>query len=187
MAMTEMEKEFHIARALAIDAYARFEGSLLFLYSHLLGTPIDYAGVTFYKINNAPARLQIIERLLKKRQGTTYKKFWDSLNGRFRTLDDTRNHVVHWKAIRPQKPTGEVTDILLIPPNFLDKDENTPKLVRKELEDFSVTCDSYCHVLSMFYIWLNNPERHDDASRDIFQESVPPDPIPTTHPLYRNY
>ena len=47
---------FFIARAEAIDHYARYEQIIGRIFAHLLGTPLDYAGVVFFKLNNAPSK-----------------------------------------------------------------------------------------------------------------------------------
>jgi hypothetical protein len=186
-----MTTAFFIARALAINDYARYEVALLFLYSHLMKTPIDYAGVAFYKLNNARARLEILERLLRKRYENKHAKFWESLGGRFGRLDSDRNHVVHWvvvPTINLQRPSDGVVDIRLLPPNVMDfspNDPNIPNFTTEKFKVFSNSCDSYITILNLFCKALKEPETH-TALLDICQQPVP-DPIPDAHPLSQNY
>jgi hypothetical protein len=182
--MNELVQRFHIARGKAIDYYAQYEVSLGLVFSKLMDVPPDFAGVPFFKINNAPARIQIVDRLLHKRHGSKYNAFWNSLSGPLRDLDTYRNQVVHWlmlthldTAKRPQ-----MTHITLTPPNIYDRRDGVTDLTIDDINQFAAKAKFYGQVLGMFHVFLLNPENVKPAWRDIFHQPVVYPP-PDTHPL----
>jgi hypothetical protein len=122
----EDDRLFLLARGRAIEAYAIYEQSLARLYAELLGVSLDYAGITFFRINNARARLAIIERLIHKRHGSQYSKFWNSLRRLLRGLDERRNQIVHWTSVDEISDAGRLHT--LAAPNFLDSFEQKVKV-----------------------------------------------------------
>lgn len=180
--MNEMTKNFFIARAKAINDYAHYETALLFLFSHFLGAAIDYAGIPFFQLNNAHARIIILDKLLKKKYGNTYNKFWDSLGGTLRELDVERNHIVHWVTQATIKD-GKVVDIGLIAPNVLDWRPGHPRIDLDRLNAFMEQCAFFSQLLAKFWSLLHG-QKLPDAWRDIFQQPVVYPP-PESHPLYK--
>lgn len=189
-----VDLNFQLTRGRAIQSYTTVELSLAMLFSCLMGVPQDYAGVSFFKINNARARLSILERLLKKRHGAAYNIFWNALEKELNTLDSTRNKVVHWAEVAnlEGQPDGAVSKtVKLAPPNFWDRTENTPELAMNDLLDFILKCDFFSRLLNMFFITLSGQlekmakdEKYKTTWRGIFQRPITYPP-PDSHPLYR--
>lgn len=184
--MSELIQQFHAARGKAINYYAQYEVSLGLVFAKLLDVQPDFAGVPFFKINNAPARIQIIERLLRKRHGSTYNAFWNSLTGPLRRLDEERNHVVHWLMVTrlDLSKQPQITGAILTPPNIFDRTEGTKDLTINDINEFSVKCEFYNAVIGMFNAHLLMAENIPPAWRDIFQQPVVYPP-PNTHPLFQ--
>jgi hypothetical protein len=155
----------NIARAEAIDGYARYEQILGNIFAHLLATPIDYAGVVFFKINNAPTRIQIIDRLLRKRYGKAYNAFFDSIDEYLRKLDIQRNHIVHGTVLYYSEGhliDGKIirrNDIRLTPPNIFDRTEGTVDITYDDLYKFCDKCDFFRDLLSKFTLYSLPPIR----------------------------
>jgi hypothetical protein len=125
----QLENALYIARSRAIDAYSRIEQSLSMLLSYLLGTSMDLAAIVFFRITNANSRNAIIEDLLAKRHGETYKAYWDGIPGThnkrglftwLRQLDADRNKIVHWAVVNNVAIEGETakSTLSLRKPNF---------------------------------------------------------------------
>lgn len=119
--------KLQIARAAAIEAYARFEQSLSIFLCDLLGTTMPKASAVFYKITNASGRNKIFENLIKIEYGNKYRIYWHGegkpggKHGLFKLiyqLDDTRNEIIHWTASRILT-TSELNKEIetLVPPN----------------------------------------------------------------------
>ena len=187
--MSELGKTFHIVRSKAIDEYASYEKSLFYLFAHLLGVQFDYAGVPFFRLNNAPTRLIILEKLLRKRHGDKYITFWNSLAKILRPFDDERNRVVHW-SVHVQLNVGrgsEVIGIWLAPPDFWDRmSDPTATLTLDGLGEFIAKCDFFSRLISVFFVVLRGDTNIPAAWPGIFQQPLiyPP---PDTHPLSLNY
>jgi hypothetical protein len=64
-----------VLRAGSIEGYANVEQALCHLFASLMGTPMDKAGVVFFRITNSHSRNTIIERLLKKVHNNQYDTF----------------------------------------------------------------------------------------------------------------
>lgn len=177
-ARRDIKAAFFIARAEAIDSYARYEQIIGKLFAHLLGTPLDYAGVVFFKINNAPTRIQIIDRLLKKRYGKSYNAFFDSIDEELRKLDIQRNHIVHGTVLyhsEGQLVDGKIirrNDIRLTPPNIFDRTTGTVDITYDDLYKFCDKCDFFRDLLSKFHTLLTAPDTLPTASHDIFRQEV---------------
>src|SRR5258708_4463817 len=189
-----VDLQFQLTRGRAIQSYTTVELSLAMLFSQLMGVPQDYAGVSFFRINNARARLGILERLLKKRHSSNYNLFWNSLRKELRILDDERNNVVHWAEIAhiDGQPDGTTRKtIKLAPPNFWDRTENTPELELTNLLDFILKCDFFARLVNMFFITLSGQmeqlardEQYKTTWLGIFQQPIIYPPL-HSHPLYR--
>lgn len=179
----DLSKEFFIARAAAIRTYASYEISLVTLFGYLMGIQPDYAGIPFFKINNARARNSIIEKLLKKRHGNTYNIFWNSLAKLLNAIDTTRNQIVHWPinvtidASQSSKPKK----LALVPPNFWDSSENTPEMTVNDLYDFIVKCDFVSRSINTFYMTISG---RFDTWRDIYLQPITYPPL-DNHPLFQ--
>jgi len=153
----EQGLQFLLARGRAIESYALYEQSLANLYASLMGVSQDYAGVTFFRINNARARLAIIGRLIRKRHGDQYNIFWNSLEKQLRAIDQRRNQIVHWTSIEEMgadehgTPTRTST---LGPPNVWDQldNPNRTRIVIRDLYDFIVEADFISRLLNMFFM-----------------------------------
>jgi hypothetical protein len=184
----EPKRQFFLARACAIEAYALVENSLVSLYAHLMGVPADVAGVSFFRINNSRARLAILERLLKKKHGATHNFFWNSLvKNHLRPLDDLRNQVVHWIVMTNLEYNDQEVRIgghTLHPPNYWDRTENTPNMSEEELYDFSLKSYFLFRLVAEFVRFLAGREQMPPAWQQIFQQPVAYPP-PDIHPLAR--
>jgi hypothetical protein len=173
---------FFITRASAIATYASVEQSLADLFSYLLGTPPDYSGVPFFRINNARARNDILERLLKKRHGPKHNLFWNCLVKYLREVDAIRNQIVHWGMLGVyNRKDGTLIRIRLIPPNYWDRDANTPKLTKEDIEAFSEKCAFLIRALDLLRD-VASGKTQDRASLDICRQPITYPP-PGNHPL----
>jgi len=182
----EVERAFAIARATAIAWYTHIEKSLASFFAHLMGVSEDYAGVSFFRINNARARNAMLERLLKKRHGGTYNIFWNSLVKQLQALDETRNQIVHWTTVTHMSDKGRDA-VTLIPPNHWDRDwgnPGAPEITVEHLYEFILKCDFYSRMFNIFTWTLSGQREVDPTWQQIFQQPViyPP---PNSHPLYR--
>jgi hypothetical protein len=193
----EEGKAFLLARGGAIGAYALVEQELFALFSHLMNVPMDYAGVPFFRINNARARNAILSRLLRKRHGSAYNIFFNSLiTSHLQQMDEKRNQIVHWAIWLNvvESPNGEQKlHSSLNPPNYWDWAEGSPKIYINEIYDFIVKCDFLSHLINMFGAtisgqWEKTQVQGGGASeatwREIFRQPVTYPP-PCNHPLYR--
>lgn len=182
------ETDLHLARGRAIEIYARIEIALAMLFSHLMRVTADFAGVSFFRINNARARIAILERLMKKRYGGQYNLFWNSLAKQLQEIDGARNNIVHWAQICEvrQLDGGESQDTYyLSPPNYWDYDAGTPRVDLSDIYDFVLKCAFFSSLVLRFVGGLNFPEQAVKPPwPEIFQQPITYPP-PETHPLYR--
>lgn len=169
------------ARGFAVADYAYHEEALCHLFAYLMGVPLSMAGIPFFRLNNARARLDIIDRLLKKKCGTTYRTFWTSVKAQLKQLDEQRNKIVHWTTVVTHH---DVPVVSLVPPNHWDADENTPSLLEADLIEFASRCRFYCNVLSYFLYHLEGQSFVTPDWAAVFQREVVYPP-PTGHPLHR--
>jgi hypothetical protein len=177
---------FVLARSIAVSSYQTLEQSMVLLFSHLLGTPIDYAGVPFFRINNARARDAILERLLKKRYGSQYNIFWNSIVKDLRSINERRNAIVHW-AVSVELYRNDQSELMvkqhaLIAPNYWDRNENSLAITIDDMFDFIARCDFYSRLLSIFTLTIGGQIPWQPPWRDIFQQPVVYPP-PDSHPL----
>jgi len=185
-----VEVLFSIARGSAIDWYARYEQSLLRLFATLLGAELGYANIIFFRMNNARARLSIIEKFLKKRHGDEFNFFWNSAQTKLSMLDDKRNHIVHWAQAVYMNETG-VYKVNLIPPHYWDNLENLPQVTIDEIYVFIEQCNFYMPLITKFEQFISREKNVFFDSQDelqtwqgIFRQPITYPP-PNNHPLYR--
>lgn len=182
----ETHLTFMITRASAIEQYAMIEQVLVALCAYLMGISVDIAGIPFFKMNNARARLAMVERLLKKKHGNAYNIFWNSLVKHLRPIDERRNQIVHW--ITEQTATSnKERQCCLVSPNYWDRTEDSEKIYLDDLYDFILKCFFYFRLIQHFN-WLisGSPKKIHPAWPEICQQPIiyPP---PDTHPLYRKW
>lgn len=142
-------------RGRAIDNYAQLEQSLCALLAYLAGTSRDVAAVIFFKITNARARNDILDKLVRKKHGTTYALWWNSFIKDVGLIDRWRNEVVHWHSITDLDNAADdfekaVTGVSLEPPNFWDSEENGPKHTVETLTEFCFDCDYLARSCNVF-------------------------------------
>jgi hypothetical protein len=180
--MDKLITELFIARAKAINYYANYEAVLAILFAQLMEVPIDYAGVPFFKIQSAPARLDIIQRLIEKRHGHTHKKFWESLQGKLRVLDADRNHLVHWVVLTHVGTSHKICKVTLTEPNVMDRKANTNDKTVEWINEFSARCKFFNGLIGAFNKFITKKESVPDAWHDIFLQQVDYPPK-DSHPL----
>ena len=141
------------ARGFAITQYAYYEEALACLFAELIGLTPAIAGIPFFKINNARSRAAIMERLLKKKYGSKYSVFWNSLAKELQKLDNQRNNVVHWTMMITHfaEPVAS-----LVPPNYWDEDKNTPSLLLADLVKFADKCNFFVSTICAFTYTLQD-------------------------------
>ncbi|HEV2973046.1 MAG TPA: hypothetical protein VGY55_23975 [Pirellulales bacterium] len=177
---------FHAVRGLAIQSHASLEQSLCSLLATFGDIREDVASVIFFKISNARARDDILEKLLKKKYGEKHAVFWHSvkiLNGQ---VTQVRNEIVHWNVVNCVGDNGQ--ELRLMPPAFWDVNPNSPYKTIADLNDFRVKCGFMGRLCNMFRFFLMpdrppvwTPEQLQTWT-DIFRQAVAYPP-PDTHPL----
>jgi hypothetical protein len=187
-----------MARAAAIERYASVEQSLCMLFSTLLETKLDKAGVVFFRLTNTHSRNIIIDQLLNKQFGDKFRTYWHGQNNKsglitlIRQLDSRRNEIVHWHVANEIHADGAtVTSTLkLVPPNFWSTTPETPSILVGHLLEFSKKADFVQRSISMFCVMATSivPDISADERAPwlrIFEQpcSYPP---PDTHPLAQN-
>jgi hypothetical protein len=188
--------KLQLARAEAIEAYARFESCLSILFGFLLGTPSLKSSVIFYKITNANNRNQIIESLIKIEHGDKYKVYWHGeaksggKSGLFKLiyqLDQTRNEIIHWTVHRTIATTELNAQIeKLVPPNSF-RFQNVGKAISiAELNNFIAKANFVSGSVLNFAINTAKGIQVHGSARDpwlpILQQPVTYPP-PSDHPL----
>lgn len=136
--------EFWAVRGKAIQAYANIEQSLCQVFASLSGTPLDVAGIIFFKIVNAGTLYGILEKLQRKKHGATYSLFWNSFLKTMRhDISEMRNQIVHWNAVNVIGDTG-YTGLVLRQPNLWDLGPNSPPpITTAGMQEFIVKCDFF--------------------------------------------
>lgn len=180
----ETHQTFMVARASAIEHYANIEQVLASLCAYLMGVTVDIAGIPFFKINNARARLAMLDRLLKKKHGDTYNIFWNSLNKQLNPISEKRNLIVHWITKKTVTSNNDRYSSL-VGANYWDRTEHSPEILLNEIYDFIIKCHFYYHLIQHFHWVISGlPKKIDESWPKICQQQIiyPP---PKTHPLYR--
>ena len=181
------ENNFHVSRAAAIQAYAKLEQALCSLFALLLAVGAPEAGIVFFKIVNAKSRLDIIEKLKKRKLGGANNLYFNSLLSGLKQLDGRRNQLVHWHehfAIRMEDGAA-YKPATLEPPNFWIHDENTVPLTHADLIDFAYEADFYTRATNTF-TWHHEPQgelAQDEPWLSILARPLAYPP-PEDHPLY---
>lgn len=177
----EAEMRFCAERGFAMAQYAYLEEALAYLFAHLMGVSEEVAGIPFFRINNARARLAMLERLLQKKYRSSYQMFWRSLERHLQALDTKRNQVVHWTTVVTHLPDGPVES--LVPPNHWDTEDSSSRELRlADLIEFSDKCEFFTSVLSAFVYTLQGQQFVQPSWPEIFQRPVAY-PSPVDHPL----
>ena len=146
-----------------------------------MGVTPAIAGITFFRINNARSRVSILDQLLKKKYGSKYNVFWNSIIKQLQKLDGQRNQVVHWTTVITWTDDPFVS---LIPPNYWDEDKNTPALLLEDLVEFAEKCKHFTDVLSCFLYTLRDEPFVKPTWPKVFQQAMEY-PLPLDHPLSR--
>jgi len=175
--------KFNTARGIAIASYANLERCLVQWFAHLMRTDIDYAGVPFFRINNTRARNAILGKLMRKRYGSVYSHFWNPLETALNSHDQIRNEIVHWTILSITSPsTGKLVNVKLIPPNYWDRDANSPKKTIGDMSNFSDRCRYFIRAVDMLHYVASGLKPEQPAWRDICTQAIP-DPLPNNHLL----
>ncbi len=150
----EAEKRFFIARGRAIQSYAMLESDLCVLFTSLLETRQDLAGIVFFKITSARYRNLIVEKLIKRHYGSEYNHFWNSIKKLLVKADQRRNEIVHWTEVGTSQRGFH--EIGLSPPNWMTM-SSSPTLTEVELDEFCELCSVLCRAVTAFnYVVLGN-------------------------------
>ena len=182
------EEAFLRARSKALDGYGAIEGSLCTICAALLGTTPVLAGIVFFRITAARARNGAVEGLLKKRFGTVYNPFWNSIFKIMGSLDQRRNEIVHWRTAHNISHAGDHLshEYALIPPNIWNLEASTPRITVANMCEFEAKCDFASRAMNMFHMVVLLDHQFDDRQKwlAIFQQEqvYPP---PEDHPLFR--
>ena len=182
-------RRFLIARGKAIQTYSEYEQSLAELYAFLTGQNRDIAGISFFRFNQGRIRADILEKLIVKKCGdtykTTYKQFWDSLASNLLDVDQTRNQIVHWGTVVFCKTDRPEATLKLTPPNFWDWVETMRETVitENDLYNFISKCSFFGGVVNIFRTVISGvPAELASTWRDICLQAITYPP-PDTHPL----
>jgi hypothetical protein len=178
-----------LARADAIESYSSLELTLCSLFAILLGTKADLGGIVFFKITATRSRNSIIETLIKRKYGTEFNAYWNSVIKIIGQLDNKRNEVIHWYSGMNLNfaRDGRISSAtaMLVPPNLWDRKRGSPKLTEKTLNDFTLKCEfAEAAILSFLLYGKGRRIRRKPraAWRDIFRQPLAYPP-PDKHPI----
>jgi hypothetical protein len=177
--------KFNTARGVAIASYANLEHCLVAWFAHLMDAEISYAGVPFFGINNARGRNIMLGRLLRKRYGSKYNLFWNPLEKELNSHAQVRNEIVHWTVLSVVNHLGKLTNVKLIPPNYWDRDANSPKKTIAEMDDFSAQSRYLMRAVDMLHYVASGRKPEQPAWNEICVRAIP-DPLPSSHLLSRS-
>jgi hypothetical protein len=187
---------FWAIRGKAIQAYASLEQSLCLVFCVAADLKRDVAGVIFFKVSPT-ARNPILEDILKKKFGSQFNLFWNSIFVELQKIDRKRNEIVHWNAINNigLDAAGQMkTEITLRPPKTWGVDPTGPLISANDLLDFMAKCDVYARACNMFFAAMQADEGGNFAIPvsarqpwlEIFQRPLIY-PLPDSHLLSPNY
>lgn len=195
------DDELRVARALAIEHYAKMESVLCVLLANLLGIRHDEAAVVFYRITSADARNSIIKTLIVRAHGDKFKAFWSGSSGAKKTpklpgmwnfieaLDEERNYIVHWSSssnvlVTPGLPAVFYEE--LRPAFHATRLTHLAPIATPQINEFIQRADYAHKLLQMFYVTIKKRKRTDPALPQtwlpIFQQP-PMYPPPADHPV----
>jgi hypothetical protein len=83
-------------RGRAIQSYAILEQALSGALAEFGGMTRENATTIFYKITNTGSRSKILQKLLRRKFGTTYNLFWNVYFKELTRIDLRRSEIVHW-------------------------------------------------------------------------------------------
>lgn len=155
-----------LARSHAIDEYAMVEQQLCRLFTRLSETEPGVAALIFFKISNARARLDIMDKLFKRKMSAEFRPFWNSLTKFAFSLSAERNQIVHWVqktdwGVQPSKTPNTVPDdSTLSGANLYWQDENSPTKSVDDVLAFADQCKFASLNISMLISVLDG--HHDD-------------------------
>lgn len=168
-----------VQRANAIDAYAGLERSLASLFSMLLDIDQDLATLVFYRIVNARSRNAMLQELITRKYGITYKRYWDSMFRFITKLDGKRNEIVHWHIGGIREPS------LTHPKHFFWEDQSDDGVTINQIEDFICRAKFANCSIFVFSLLMSGAVSEADgqtAWRKTFLQPVAYPP-PAAHPL----
>ena len=147
----------------------------------------ENATTIFYKITNTGSRSKILERLLRRKFGTTYNLFWNSYFKELTRIDLRRSEIVHWlSAMNVALNTDNmmIMGVTLIAPDSLGSKSEPQQITSKDLVAFAAKCDAFSRLCNMFLGVVANHITGDAAKPwlDIFQRPLVY-PLPADHPL----
>ena len=184
------QQTFSALRGRAIDSYATLEHAVCHLFATVTGMASDVAPIVFFKITAPRFVHVIIEKLLKKQHGTTYRTFWNSVSKKLDALSQKRNSIVHWTIVATTV-NNVFMGVELRPGHaILGSDANLDDVA---LSAFIAECRFLAELIFAFNAFLQTdaterPHPWGAVPRqtwhDIFQQEViyPP---PCTHPLFQ--
>jgi hypothetical protein len=189
------EQNLQLARATAIDQYAKLEHLLATLFANFLRTEVEMAAVVFHRIVNTRSRNAILTDLLPRRYGSTYDIFWNGLRvmgqkpipgliGLVGQIDQGRNEIVHWTDA-----VGEKDEHFLVPPTFWTKETPSARLRVTDIIAFTAKAEFLAGLAMHFFLYLSNislTAEKRDTWQKIFEQPVSYPP-PSSHPLFQNY
>jgi hypothetical protein len=186
------DARFKIARADAIDVYSGLEIALARLFAVVLGTKADLAGIVLFRVGNTRARNKMIEQLIKRKYGSKYNLYWNSVFKLIGQLDQTRNEVVHWSmSVLPNfNRSGMLTSaaVKLTPPNIWDIKRGKQKLIERDLKSFALKCEFAEAAVWSFVMFALNPRNRNRRATwlAIFQQPLAYPP-PDNHPIRQRW
>lgn len=160
-----LDSDFWKLRGLAVQAYASLEQRLCSLFAMASETNPEIAAIIFFKITNADARNGILDKLIRRRFGTTYNPFWNPALRRLKAVDRRRNEIVHWNALNAVSANeqGETVIRLTLRPGAARGVVVEGELTDEDLAAFAEECDYLSRVLSIFRVAVSGEMSPDDA------------------------
>ena len=188
-----LHERFWALRGRAIAEYSQIETTLCFLLSSFSGMQMTFASSVFFSVTSSRDVATMLNKLMKKRHGETYKVFWTTLKREIQELTHLRNKIVHWHIVQFSRADGAggislmQTDVY----NLNNVSETTMDSV--QLADFIDRCSFIWRLCFEFHRFLDprmaaymGDEETLRTWRDIFQSRVVYPP-PSTHPLFPTY
>lgn len=170
---------FTVGRGTAIQNYAALEHSLCFLMAYLMGTSVQVSSIVFFRIINTRSRTKILSDLVRLKI-PQYQDYWKSMFKLLRSIDETRNKIVHWTAVTKIDPPA--IRLSLRPPDFWNG-ENATEIGVQELMVFANTCNFIQQSVNVFNLAIFQGGVPNQASwLEVFQQPVVYPP-PSHHPL----
>lgn len=141
-------------RGHAIVVYAEFEQCLCRLFAHLGNVEYAVAGIIFFQISSTKTIYVIIDRLIRKRFGSTYNVFWNQCLKDMRAISHTRNKIVHWinspDISEPNIDGTRTVSAALSPPAMWEVGPGQDKLYMSQIVEFIQKCEVYSRVCNLF-------------------------------------